>query len=83
MSWMLNEHIPEVMNTACFTEYRVLKLLDIDDDEGPSYSVQYSANAIEDYSRYLTVYADDLRKKSVDKWGDNFIAFRTVMKVVQ
>ena len=40
LSWMLSEHIPDVMNTACFTDYRVLKLLDIDDEEGATYVIQ-------------------------------------------
>ncbi len=83
LQWLLKEHIPEVMNTACFTEYRVLKLLDMDNDEGTTYTIQYSANYLNDYTRYLSVHADDLRKKSFEKWGDNFIAFRTLMQVVQ
>ncbi len=78
--WLLKEHIPEVMDTACFTEYRVLKILDIDED-GLTYAIQYSAVTIEDYTRYLTSFADNLRKKSFDKWGDNFMAFRTLMEV--
>jgi len=81
--WLLKEHIPEVMDTACFTEYRVLKILDIDDEEGLTYAIQYRAVTIENYTRYLTSFADNLRKKSFDKWGDNFMAFRTLMEVVQ
>jgi hypothetical protein len=83
LSWLLNDHIPEVMSTSCFTDHRVLKLLDIDEEEGTTYVIQYSACAMEDYTRYLKEHADNLRKKSFDKWGDNFIAFRTLMEVVQ
>lgn len=83
LSWMLHEHIPDVMHTSCFLEYRVLKILDINDDEGPTYSIQYSAATMGDFTRYINNFADNLRKKSFDKWGDNFIAFRTLMEVVQ
>ncbi len=83
LQWLLNEHIPEVMNTTCFTGYRVLKILDNDDNEGPAYAIQYSAISMDDYKPYLANYADNLRKKSFDKWGENFVAFRTVMEIVQ
>lgn len=68
---------------CCFSEYRIWKLLNTDDDEGPTYIIQYSANAMEDYERYLTIYADELRNKSFNKWGDNFITFRSLMEVVE
>jgi len=83
LQWMLNVHIPEVMDTSCFSGYKVLRLLDTDDDEGDTYAIQYSTGSIENYKRYLNVYADNLRKKSVDKWGDSFIAFRTLMEIVK
>ncbi|HVE61267.1 MAG TPA: DUF4286 family protein [Chitinophagaceae bacterium] len=82
LSWLLDEHIPEVMSTSCFTKYSVLKLLNTDDEQGITYAVQYNADSMEDYNHYLNNYANDLRKKSFEKWGDHFIAFRTLMEVV-
>ena len=29
--WMKEKHIPEVMKTACFTDYKFVRLLDIED----------------------------------------------------
>ncbi|MDB5209742.1 MAG: hypothetical protein JWQ30_569 [Sediminibacterium sp.] len=82
LQWMKEKHIPEVMSKNCFTEYRIVRLLDIDDSEGPTYAVQYSANTKEDYDRYIEVYSPALRKNLIDKWGNNFIAFRSLMEVV-
>jgi DNA gyrase inhibitor GyrI len=71
------------MNTGCFVEYKMVRLLDIDDSEGPTYAVQYFADTMDDYQKYVTQHAPNFRKASTDKWGDRFIAFRTLMEVVQ
>lgn len=83
LQWMLHEHIPDVMKTGCFDEYKVVRLLEVDDSEGPTYAIQYHAPSKADYNRYITVHAEGLRQKSFDKWGNRFIAFRSVMQVVQ
>jgi hypothetical protein len=83
LQWLLNEHIPDVMQTNCFTHYKVVRLLEVDETEGPTYAVQYNANSKADYNRYIELYAAEMRKRSFDKWGENFIAFRSVMEVVQ
>lgn len=82
MQWLQEEHIPEIIRTGCFTHAAVLRLIDIDESEGVTYAVQYHAPDKESYNRYINVHADDMRKKATDKWGSRFIAFRTVMQVV-
>ncbi len=81
--WLLEVHIPEVMNTNCFVDHKVLRLLNVDESEGPTYVVQYVAETENDYNRYIDQFAEELRNKSKQKWQDKFIAFRTVMEDVQ
>ena len=83
LQWMLNEHIPDVMNTGCFSSHRVVRLLEVDESEGPTYAIQYYADSKADYNRYIELFAPDMRQKSFEKWGNSFIAFRSVMQVVQ
>jgi hypothetical protein len=82
LNWLLQEHIPAIMRTGCFSSYKVVRLLEVDDTEGPTYAVQYAADSKADYNRYITVHAPAMRQQSYDKWGDRFIAFRSVMQVV-
>ncbi|HEY0355868.1 MAG TPA: DUF4286 family protein [Flavisolibacter sp.] len=83
LQWLLKEHIPDVMGTGCFTHYRVVRLLEVDESEGPTYAVQYHALSKADYNRYITIHSTKMRDRSYDKWGEQFIAFRTVMQLVQ
>lgn len=80
--WLKEEHIPDIVKTNCFQHYRIMRLVDVDDADGPTYAVQYFAQTRADYNRYIEVYADKLRKKATDKWGDKIIAFRTLMEIV-
>ena len=82
LQWMKEEHIPAIMATGLFHDYRICRLLEQDDQEGPTYTVQYFTDTLENYQTYLQEYAPLLRQKSYDKFGDQFLAFRTVMQVV-
>jgi hypothetical protein len=82
IAWMKAEHIPDVLGTGAFTEARFWRLLDVDEEEGVTYAIQYLAASKADYERYVEVHAPVMRKKGTDKWGDRFIAFRTVMEQV-
>lgn len=80
--WMKTHHIPKVLDTGCFINATILKLKDIDEEDGITYAIQYYAAEAKDYETYQTKFADALRQETVDKWGSQFIAFRTIMEVV-
>jgi len=82
LNWLKEEHIADVINTGCFTHATVLRLLDIDEEDGITHAIQYHATDKKLYEEYLEKHADSMRKKGMDKWGDKFIAFRTVLEVV-
>jgi hypothetical protein len=82
LQWLKEIHIPEVMQTGCFSSFRIVRLLEIDDSEGPTYAVQYNAESKSMYNLYLEKFAGELRRRSFEKWGDQFIAFRSLMQIV-
>lgn len=82
LRWMQEEHMNEVVATGCFTQCRLFHLIESDDSQGVTYAAQYEASNKEQYERYLREFADAMRKKGFDKWGDAFIAFRTAMQVI-
>ena len=83
LQWLKQEHIPDVMLTNCFTSFKIVRLLEIDESEGPTFAIQYYADSIEEYNKYIDEYATNLRQKTIAKWGNKFIAFRTLMEIVQ
>lgn len=82
LQWQQQEHIPDIMATGQFTDYKFYRLLDQNEEDGITYIVQYFAPSVDHYNTYINQFSETLRKKAFAKWGDKFIAFRTVMQVV-
>jgi hypothetical protein len=82
LAWMKDVHIPEVLHTKCFSGYKIVRLLDIDETDGPTYAIQFEAESKADYNRYVELFAPALQEKSSKAWGERFHSFRSVMQVV-
>jgi hypothetical protein len=81
LKWMKEFHIPEVMKTGCFIDNRMLKVLNVD-DEGVTYSVQYTFLNMSDMEEYKHKHAQALQKQTMDKFKDKFVAFRTLLQII-
>ena len=83
ISWMKDTHIPEVMETGFFTEYRMMRMLSESPDEtGKTYAVQYVAKTLGHLEMYLEKAAPKLQKQSIIRYGTKMAAFRTVLEEV-
>jgi hypothetical protein len=81
--WMKTEHLPEVMQTGMFNNYRMFKMLTRQPDEtGITFVIQYFADNISLYERYQVEFAPALQQKTKLKFGDKVLAFRTLMEEV-
>lgn len=83
LAWIKSEHIPDILNTGCFTNARTFQLLETDDTEGPTYTIQYFAESKSLYNLYIEKFAPVMREKAMIKWGNKFISFRSLMQVVE
>jgi hypothetical protein len=82
LKWLKDEHIPDIISTGCFINATILRLIEVDETTGPTYAIQYHATSKILYNRYIENFAEPMRKKAIEKWGDQFIAFRSVLQVV-
>ena len=80
--WQKKEHIPEIMSSGYFSDAKFFRLLEQEETEGITYVVQYTAPTLDQYHNYIKEFASGLREKAFTKWGDKFIAFRTIMEIV-
>lgn len=79
---MKDEHIPEILNTGCFINCKLLRMIETDDTDGPTYAAQYFAINKSLYNTYIDKYSSQMRLAGIEKWGNNFMAFRTLLQVV-
>jgi hypothetical protein len=83
LEWMQHTYLPEVLRTRCFEKYQFVRLLQVDETEGPTYAIQYYANTLTKYDYYLQHHAAALQQQITDKWGEKYIDFGTLMQVVE
>ncbi len=80
-AWMLARHIPDVMATGCFLDFRLLKLLDPPSEPGlETFNVQYVCANRAALDDYLENFADQLREEHSQRYEGKFVAFRTVLE---
>jgi Domain of unknown function (DUF4286) len=80
LEWMKSKHVPDVLATGLFLDSKIFKIKS--GSEGKTYSIQYFLNSMDDYERYQTEFASKLQKEHTEKYGDKFVAFRTIMEQV-
>lgn len=81
--WMQHEHLSDMAATGCFIKSQLIRLLETEEKDGPTYAAQYFSENKSDYDRYIELHSILMRQKAFDKWGERFIAFRSLMEIVQ
>ena len=81
LKWMRDVHIHDVMKTGCFIDNSMLKLLYVE-DEGHTYSIQYKFLEMGDLDNYQKSFAPQLQAEHNARFKDKYIAFRTILQVI-
>lgn len=81
VTWMKQEHIPDVLSTGCFVDCHIFRILNTEISE-PTYVMQYLCRSKEDYDRYQKQFAPSLQKAHSDRYAGQFRGSRQVMKEV-
>ncbi len=82
LQWMKDSHIPNVMNTGMFVDFKMYKVLHDQEDGTISYSVQYFARSIDEVQQYLEVFAPRLVEEHRARFANKHVAFRTLLEEV-
>ena len=82
LHWMKTIHIPDVMATGFFIENKLCRVL-VDEEQGKTYSFQYTSRNMEDLQEYQRLHAPRLQKEVADRYANKFVAFRTLLEIVQ
>ena len=82
LQWMKDEHIPNVMDTGMFVEYRIYKVLHDQEEGSVSYSVQYFAKTINHVTLYFEKFAPALLEQHRTRFRDKHVAFMTLLEEI-
>lgn len=82
MQWMKETHIPDVMATGRFIDYKVLKVYGQNGDTAISFAIQYTCLNVSMLNDYMTKEAPALQKLHNDRFGEKAVGFRTVLQIL-
>lgn len=82
VEWQLKEHIPEIMATGLFDSFKLYHLLEQEETDGITFTIQYFTSSYERYREYIDTFSSRIDSKAVARWGNRFIGFRTAMELV-
>jgi hypothetical protein len=83
IEWMKTKHIPDVMATGQFIDYKILHLLSRQEDEiGKTYAIQYRCKSMIEYEKYQNEFAPKLQSDTQALFGGKFSAFRTLLEEI-
>jgi hypothetical protein len=78
---MQEKHIPEMLNTGKFFEAKMCQVM-VEEDQGVTYSVQYTTDSKETLEKYYQENAAQLRQEGLVLFKERYVAFRTELKVI-
>jgi hypothetical protein len=81
LQWMKEVHILEVLETGCFIDNKMFKVI-TEVDTGSTYSIQYFYQNEADIIRYRDTFAAEMQRKHTEKYKDKFVAFRTILQQI-
>ena len=81
LRWMRETHIPEVLDTGLFRRATLTRVL-AEEEGGSTYAVQYLCHDMESFDHYERNFAAELRTRTEKQFGGKFVAFRTLLQVI-
>lgn len=81
LEWMRQEHIPAVMRSGKFEDYRICRLLHQEED-GVTYAVQYFCRDLAAMYAYQQEDAPRLQAEHASRFSGKYVAFRTLMEIL-
>lgn len=83
LAWMKEVYIPKVMKTGYFLEYRIFRVLNQEQEETTSYSIQYFSESVGRVAEYLENLAPALIREHNERYQNRHVAFRTLLEQVK
>jgi hypothetical protein len=82
LEWMKTVHIPEVMRTKLFSDFKIYKVLHDEEENSTSYSIQYLAHSLDAVTIYFEKFAPTILEKLRLRFKDKHVAFMTLLEEV-
>ena len=82
LAWMKTVHVPDVMKTGYFISNQIARVLGQDESDGITYAIQYICSDMKGLHEYTINEAPALQKKHTERYQGKFVAYRTLLEII-
>ncbi|WP_462264211.1 DUF4286 family protein [Mucilaginibacter sp.] len=82
LSWIKQNHIPSALATGLFNAYKILTVIN-SPNEGITYCVQFTTDAIEKYTQFNEQHLDRLHIIHNQQFENQFVLFNSLMQQLE
>jgi hypothetical protein len=82
IAWMKDIHMPKVMGTGLFFDCKFFRLIQENDSGGVNYAAQYFTETMEKFELYQKRHEDSLINDVMEKFGNHYVYFPSVLESV-
>lgn len=83
VQWAKESYIPEMLSADLFYHGQLVKLLDTDETDGPTYALQFYSYSLDNYQVFMTDTGTASLRRLHDQWKQSVVTFSTVMQLVE
>lgn len=83
LAWIRTEHIPAMLKTGKFSRPQLAKVMQPDDSDGGSYSLQFHIENIDQLMQWHAENGHTIEKQCRQKFGTEVLFFSTVLEIME
>ena len=82
LQWAREVLIPAMMQTGCFVDFKIWRLLQPGLPETATFAIQYELTEICHLEDFQTKFQGDIEQLTSLKWGDRYVSFSSVLELI-
>ncbi|MBE7171165.1 MAG: DUF4286 family protein [Williamsia sp.] len=82
LAWVQQKYMPDMLSIDLFYHGQLVRLLETDETDGPTYALQFYTHSLENYQHFMTGAGTALLRRQLDHWNNAVVSFGTVMQQV-
>jgi hypothetical protein len=83
LPWMKNHYVPSIMATGYFSEYKIMRLMNEQENDGSTYSFQYFSTDLHKVKEYQQKKEGLIIKPLYQKYQNKFVEFRSMLEILE
>lgn len=82
LQWVRNVLAPAMMETGCFLNFKILRLLEPDSSPAVTLAIQYELDGIGSFDDFQVNFMAEMQQLAAQQWGDQVNSFSSLLEML-